>query len=187
MRIDSSPVAERNGVPQKELSFLNDTNGECTLVQMEKDNLELRRELQDALANNKQAGKKIQKWVSRKMRANGRAKIGRREEYAWLAITWCYLSHIWAELKLAHFVHPIASLEYQLQSLQKAQLNVADTNNVVTISTSQPSPPHSNNNLSHHEDFNNPTKIQFNEQSAKVTANGRRTSTVNLIGPVTDL
>lgn len=66
MKIDSSPVAERNGMPQKELSFLstlNDTNGECTLVQMEKDNLELRRELQDALANNKQAGKKIQKWV----------------------------------------------------------------------------------------------------------------------------
>lgn len=61
MKIDSSPVTERNGVPQKDSSFLNDTNGECTLVQMEKDNLELRRELQDALANNKQAGKKIQK------------------------------------------------------------------------------------------------------------------------------
>lgn len=101
-------------------------------------------------------------------------------------------SQIWAELNCPHFVHPTSSLEYQLQHLQKAQLNVADTNNVVTISTAlsrlaQPSPPHSNNNLSHHEDFNNPTKIQFNEQSAKVTANGRRTSTVNLIGPVTDL
>lgn len=64
LKIDTSPISERNGLPPKELSFmnaLNDTNGECTLVQMEKDNLELRRELQDALANNKQAGKKIQK------------------------------------------------------------------------------------------------------------------------------
>lgn len=35
-------------------------NHECTIVQMEKDNLELRRELQDARASNKQADKKIQ-------------------------------------------------------------------------------------------------------------------------------
>lgn len=35
--------------------------GNGTLVQMEKDNLDLRRELQDALANRKQADKKIQK------------------------------------------------------------------------------------------------------------------------------
>lgn len=34
--------------------------GNGTLVQMEKDNLDLRRELQDALANKKQADKKIQ-------------------------------------------------------------------------------------------------------------------------------
>lgn len=35
-------------------------NHDCTIVQMEKDNLELRRELQDARASNKQADKKIQ-------------------------------------------------------------------------------------------------------------------------------
>lgn len=35
-------------------------NHESTIVQMEKDNLELRRELQDARASNKQADKKIQ-------------------------------------------------------------------------------------------------------------------------------
>lgn len=35
-------------------------NHECTIVQMEKDNIELRRELQDARASNKQADKKIQ-------------------------------------------------------------------------------------------------------------------------------
>lgn len=33
---------------------------ECNIVQMEKDNLELRRELEDARASNKQADKKIQ-------------------------------------------------------------------------------------------------------------------------------
>lgn len=92
----------------------------------------------------------------------------------------------------------IFSLEYQLQHLQKTQANSADNNNVITISTGRPSPPpppttsssssiQTNNNLPHHEDFNNPTKIQFTEQTAKVTSNGRRTSTINLVGPVTDL
>lgn len=43
----------------KDEMFAND-NHESTIVQMEKDNIELRRELQDARASNKQADKKIQ-------------------------------------------------------------------------------------------------------------------------------
>lgn len=41
-------------------NLTNDTNHDTTIVQMEKDNLELRRELEDARASNKQADKKIQ-------------------------------------------------------------------------------------------------------------------------------
>lgn len=56
-------------VQQQQQQYPNDIDGyadaatenhECTIVQMEKDNLELRRELQDARASNKQADKKIQ-------------------------------------------------------------------------------------------------------------------------------
>lgn len=54
----------RNHIAQhhKDDSYASTTNDshESTIVQMEKDNLELRRELQDARATNKQADKKIQ-------------------------------------------------------------------------------------------------------------------------------
>lgn len=58
-----------NALAQQQQQYPNDIdvytdgateNHECTIVQMEKDNLELRRELQDARASNKQADKKIQ-------------------------------------------------------------------------------------------------------------------------------
>lgn len=57
------------GIIQQPQQYPNDIDGyanvatenhDCTIVQMEKDNLELRRELQDARASNKQADKKIQ-------------------------------------------------------------------------------------------------------------------------------
>lgn len=54
----------RNNIVQhaKDEIYVNLTNenNDCTIVQMEKDNLELRRELEDARASNKQADKKIQ-------------------------------------------------------------------------------------------------------------------------------
>lgn len=54
----------RNSMAQhsKDDNYTNtdNENHDCTIVQMEKDNLELRRELQDARASNKQADKKIQ-------------------------------------------------------------------------------------------------------------------------------
>lgn len=63
LKLDTTVVDGRNGVTQKDLNYMNamSENGDCTLVQMERSNFDLRRELQDALANNKQAGKKIQK------------------------------------------------------------------------------------------------------------------------------
>lgn len=178
LKLDTAAVDGRNGVTQKDLNYMNamSDNGDCTLVQMEKSNFELRRELQDALANNKQAGKMIQTYAI----------------HHHLRINWILTDfHVF-------FLLLFFSLEYKLQHLQKTQANSGDNNNVITISTGRPSPPpppttsssssiQTNNNLPHHEDFNNPTKIQFTDQSAKVTSNGRRTSTVNLVGPVTDL
>lgn len=64
LKVDSSPIAERNGSAQNDLNYTNannDNNGDLTLIQMEKDNLELRRGLQDALANSKQADQMILK------------------------------------------------------------------------------------------------------------------------------
>lgn len=64
LKLDSSPAAERNGVAQNDLNYSNannDNNGDLTLIQMEKDNLELRRGLHDALANSKQADQMILK------------------------------------------------------------------------------------------------------------------------------
>lgn len=55
---------KRNSIAQKDEIYANteNDNNDSTIVQMEKDNLELRRELQDALASNKEADKKIQKY-----------------------------------------------------------------------------------------------------------------------------
>lgn len=53
------PIYE-NGLDGHPINGAYGTLADGTLVQMEKDNLELRRELQDALANKKNADRKIQ-------------------------------------------------------------------------------------------------------------------------------
>lgn len=81
---------------------------------------------------------------------------------------------------------PIYSLEYHLQNLQKCQMNMNnDNNNVVTITTGH-SLQQTNNNPNNHDDFYHARK-QFVKQPSKVTTNSNGTSTINLIGPVTDL
>lgn len=80
----------------------------------------------------------------------------------------------------------IYSLEYRLQNLQKCQMNMNnDNNNVVTITTGH-SLQQTNNNPNNHDEFHNARK-QFVKQPSKVTTNSNGTSTINLIGPVTDL